>query len=396
MSSWDAYLDAALLDEVRKSAIAAGLATGARLDALASAIDPLYVASVPVGAAPVDRLFLLLNDMNKVHNLRNGDVPLAQWLEGAVALAGGKPQTEIFEAALARVRSTPALRPAATVASSLAAVEDPNLDVDPEAMVAGSDETVPVGFLSSALEAAKAVVKLLVHRYEDGEPAVQAGDQPILFNGTGWLVAPGLVMTNFHVINARHRYPVEEPNANEIDLRLQAEHTEVLFDYLDKDASPPAVRTEPAALVAFDPTLDFAILRLPAIAPNVDRKSLRQRNFPIRKRPDQALGTRVNVLQHPNGDPMRLGFRDNYVVTGTKDLLTYLTDTDHGSSGSPVFDDAWTVAALHKASQALTDAEVEIRNRKVKRVNIGTPITAIMDHLEHEYPALHAEIAGAP
>jgi hypothetical protein len=48
---------------------------------------------------------------------------------------------------------------------------------------------------------------------------------------------------------------------------------------------------------------------------------------------------------------MRLGFRDNFVVVGDDDGLSYLTDTQFGSSGSPVCDDHWFVAALHSGSR---------------------------------------------
>lgn len=89
---------------------------------------------------------------------------------------------------------------------------------------------------------------------------------------------------------------------------------------------------------------------------------------------------------------MRLGFRDNFVVFGDAARLSYLTDTDFGSSGSPVCDDRWSVAALHSGSRSISADDITIRGRKVRRENHGIPIPRILEHLETAHPDLHAEI----
>jgi endonuclease G len=88
------------------------------------------------------------------------------------------------------------------------------------------------------------------------------------------------------------------------------------------------------------------VLRLDACA--AERLPLRPRVNPLTRPQASALQERVNVLQHPAGDPMRLGLRDNFVVVGSNERLSYLTDTAGGSSGSPICDDAWHVAGLHR------------------------------------------------
>jgi len=55
----------------------------------------------------------------------------------------------------------------------------------------------------------------------------------------------------------------------------------------------------------------------------------------------------VNIIQHPNGEPKQLAIRNNQVVDELELFLHYRTDTDPGSSGSPVFNDQWEVVALH-------------------------------------------------
>jgi endonuclease G, mitochondrial len=122
------------------------------------------------------------------------------------------------------------------------------------------------------------------------------------------------------------------------------------------------------------------------------RPPLRLRSNAITKPAERALQERVNVLQHPDGNPMRLGFRNNFVVTGTTDRLSYLTDTAGGSSGSPICDDAWFVAALHRGWSTIGGGPVTVWGREIRQENYGTPITAVLAHLGATHPDLLAEI----
>ena len=78
---------------------------------------------------------------------------------------------------------------------------------------------------------------------------------------------------------------------------------------------------------------------------------------------------------------MRLGFRENFVVFGSDKGLTYLTDTASGSSGSPVADDKWTVAALHTGSQDISAKNIKLLGKEIHEENFGIPIPAIMAKL---------------
>lgn len=60
-------------------------------------------------------------------------------------------------------------------------------------------------------------------------------------------------------------------------------------------------------------------------------------------------GDRVNIIQHPGGLPKQLAYLANTVVDASDGRVQYLTDTEPGSSGSPVFDMHWNVVALHHA-----------------------------------------------
>jgi endonuclease G, mitochondrial len=56
---------------------------------------------------------------------------------------------------------------------------------------------------------------------------------------------------------------------------------------------------------------------------------------------------RANIIQHPGGDPQQVTLRDNQVVKTLEHFIHYEADTQPGSSGSPVFNDQWQLAALH-------------------------------------------------
>lgn len=395
MTEWTQHLPDQMVSDIRTGLIDAGLATAPNLDALMVGVNRQYTAALPtVGLAPGIRLLSELQNMNRVHNLRNGDVPLQQWLMSANAIAEQFAVGEAIDAALLKISGEGTATIKAAAEESVSAADAVlNTDIVPEAMIAGSDDTLGIRYLRDGVRTARSVFKLLVHRHQDGQPEFTTGDTPRLVNGTGWMIGPRLLITNHHVVNARMRGLFNEPDASEQDFRLQAEKIEVLYDYHEVDQPSRRQVTGAGALVAADKKLDFAVLRLPGDAE--ERPPLKLRSHVIRKNLTQALGARVNVLQHPNGDPLRIGFRDNFVTIGDKNLLAYLTDTAAGSSGSPVCDDGWTVAALHAGSQSVSDKNIVIRGRKIKRENFGTPVATILENLKANHVALHDEILAA-
>lgn len=395
MTDWDQHLPDQTINAIRNGLIEAGLVNPANLDAMMVNVNNQFAATLPTaGLAPSIRLLTELQRMNQVHNLRNGEVPLKQWLDSAAAMASAFDVGTVIDAALIALSGQQTALADDVADRTVARSGDPlNTDIVPEAMIAGSDLSLSIKYLRGGVETSRSVFKLLVHRHQDGQPEFTIGDTPWLVNGTGWMIGPRLLITNHHVINARDRVFVQESDASEADFRVQAETMRVLYDYHEVDKPSRTQVTGPGALIASDKKLDFAILRLPADAE--ERPPLRLRSHPILKSLTQALGTRVNVIQHPNGDPMRVGFRDNFVTIGDKSLLAYLTDTSSGSSGSPVCDDGWTVAALHAGSQSVSDKNIVIRGKKVKKENFGTPMSAILAKLQTDDPNLHDEILAA-
>jgi V8-like Glu-specific endopeptidase len=376
-----AYLSDDELQAVRQAVLELGLNTDGDLSALAAGISPAYIGGNMVGPNPNAKLLTITARMNATQNLVSGEVPLAKWLGNAILLAGGTQQELVFRNALQKM----------AVDSLPAAGASPDVDATPRT-AAGSleikideDDTLGVGFLLQGAISARSVAKLRVHRHFEGAPSFATGGQPDWGLGTGWMIGPRLMITNYHVVNARAK---TEPPASDADFALQAASTEADFDYLDDTATLTTISILDCP--ASNSDLDYAVLRLDDAA--AQRPPLRLRVNPLTRPEGSALQERVNVLQHPNGDPMRLGFRNNFVVTGSAERLSYLTDTRGGSSGSPICDDAWFVAGLHRGWATIEGEPVKVWGKEIRQENYGTPIGLILAQLEAEQPALHAEI----
>lgn len=183
--------------------------------------------------------------------------------------------------------------------------------------------------------------------------------------GTGFLVGPSLLLTNHHVI---------EPILNG---KSKAENVTVQFDYKevgDKvqngrlvrlsaewllDSSEPApgdLVVSPAALPT-EEQLDYALLQLAEAAgdepvgPTSDPKAQTRGWIDLAKvaASDPLPGSAVLIVQHPKGNPLSLAMElDGIVgVNENSTRIRYRTNTEHGSSGSPVFDIDWNLIALH-------------------------------------------------
>jgi WD40 repeat protein/V8-like Glu-specific endopeptidase len=286
--------------------------------------------------------------------------------------AGGGASLAAVVTALADHYGSGAPGAASVVSSPLSSTVETTL---PEAIIF-DDERVPQQFIERARAAGASVARLRVPRLR----ASGGADAPAL--GTGWVIAPGLVLTNHHVIAATG--PGEAP-ATMDECRAQAAGTHAWFDYWVEggDRDERAV----AELVHMNAALDYALLRL--------ADGARRSPLPVAKAPRLLVTSeRLNIVQYPRGGPMKYAIRDNeYMGTagpGAPHLLRYLTDTEGGSSGSPVLDDTWSVVALHHA--AISVPPQQHRGQSTKLNNEGIAIHAILKDLPK---ALQDEIAAA-
>lgn len=252
-----------------------------------------------------------------------------------------------------------------------------DLPATPEVLIfGGTGEWVTDAFIEQARLISRRVARLLVPRYSGGILV-----HPVGGVGTGWLIAPGLLLTNHHVIEAREN----EPPAPDADFKRQGENTVLWFDYHREGQieAQDLTAVSVAEVVVSNPQLDYTLLRLADGASLADRQQVAV----MRERPELARGTRLNIIQCPGGGPLRYAIRNNfYVGLGQRPYqMRYLTDTLRGSSGAPVLDDTWQVVAMHHGYKKVDPAPYQQEAGKhevVKYHNEGIVINDIL----HDMP----------
>lgn len=193
----------------------------------------------------------------------------------------------------------------------------------PEALLFFDDLTMPAGNVPNLiatlemLAAACPAVCLLRVKAPSGS-----------FVGTGFRIGPTRVLTNEHVL-----FPD----------RVQASAVRAVFGF-DVDATGVSLQVADlegdVATIVAERTDDWAVITVRGMDeawPTLDVASAAQPN----------PGDSAYIIQHPGGQPKRLGFARNTITNVTDAVVHYLTDTQPGSSGAPVFDAAGRLIALH-------------------------------------------------
>ena len=201
--------------------------------------------------------------------------------------------------------------------------------------------------------------------------------------GTAWVLAPTLMLTNHHVIAARL---TGEPEPSAADFALQAAAALVEFDF-DKTTSI-AKKIAVTKVEADSIDLDYAVIRLSGDSgrPPLELNPQRVVFGPASYDP-------LNIIQHPRGLPKRVAFRNNLLTGSDNDTIRYFTDTDFGSSGSPVCDDNWRVVALHRGAEFVKG--VTFQGKSTAYVNFGSQVQAVLDRLKTENASVHTELQQA-
>jgi hypothetical protein len=210
--------------------------------------------------------------------------------------------------------------------------------------------------------------------------------------GTGFLVAPDAVMTNYHVIadllKAKPARSSEEVNIvfdykaiGDIEVN-PGTRVKMATDW-HIDSTPYSEfdeKTDPKGGDPSEEELDYALLRLNRA---VGQEAVGEKSVPA----DESRGwielTGPNydypendplfILQHPEGYPLKLAFDTESIIglNGNGTRLRYKTNTEPGSSGSPCFNQGWELVALHHAGDPNFDF----------RYNQGIPIGKILNLL---------------
>jgi endonuclease G len=371
------YLDNDEINDLTQAAQAGGLLEVPREVRLAG-IPGAFVASLSTSSSPLSQFTLDLVAVNGVERMAGGVVPIERLLTNSAfqLKLRGREEAQVFDRLLNRIGN---------VSSGVADLPDPAQlpEVVQEERIIGFDDTLDLTFLRRGLTVAEAVARISVPRFENGVQVSAAKGGPWIMHGTTWLIAPSLAITNHHVINAR---PAGEVDAGDADLKLQAEHAVIEFDLDEKEAT--GTPSHVASLVATSKTLDYALLDL-ADAP--------ERAIPVLATQPVALEATsriaVNIVQHPRGEYKQVAFRNNLVTAADAATVRYYTDTDFGSSGSPVCDDRWQVVALHRGARYAAGAKYQGKDEAY--VNFGSQIQAVLGDLRTKDAAAASRIETA-
>lgn len=243
----------------------------------------------------------------------------------------------------------------------------------------GGNELSPINYLARGTAASRAVCRVEL-RDDSG--------QTVGF-GTGFLVAPGVLMTNHHVIGALAdaRHALAEFDY-ELDL-LGRERAMVQF----------SIMTEPSPI--FVQALDFCLVAVSAHSSDGHRALEDFGWLPLDPTPGKAfIGEYLTIIQHPGGERKQVCVRENKLIKydDSGATLWYQTDTVAGSSGSPVFNNSWQVVALHhsgiprtdsKGNWLTVDGQIWDQSMGDERVawiaNEGIRVSQIVQHLANKF-----------
>jgi V8-like Glu-specific endopeptidase len=192
--------------------------------------------------------------------------------------------------------------------------------------------------------------------------------------GTGFLIAPSLLMTNQHVVGSP---AVARDCAFQFSYQLDRKGKALPVD--TAHALPGGLfRTSPmASRNATRDELDYTIVQLADVPKGA-------RVLPV-KSAIIDRDSRLTIIQHPGGNYKKISMQNNFAEYADELVVQYTTSTEPGSSGSPVLNDALEVVAIHHAGGQLTEPSTK---RQYLR-NEGIRMSAILDDLRRNSPDIY-------
>ncbi len=262
-------------------------------------------------------------------------------------------------------------------------------------------ELLPVAFLEEGAARQKAIARL---------PKASSTNPLGTPWGTGFLVSNSLIMTNNHVIGSV----------------AEAKDILVQFNYqLDLDGVAQSIdtwRLDPDKFFYTNAALDFTLVRvkgkmlifpfaqpveagdgdftLASLTPDLAVKVTNNITFrPLLRYPGSkwgylqlpasasySVGQLLNVIQHPSGRMKEVALQKNELTHIFTDRIHYTTDTEPGSSGSPVLNNTWDLVALHHAAGDWDS----VNNKWLD--NEGMRIDSIVTHLKNQFVTSNAAL----
>lgn len=287
----------------------------------------------------------------------------------------------------------------------------------------GQDNLIPAHFLSEGAQVQKAVAMVTLKNSYSGLPAGNGW-------GSGFLVSDSLFMTNNHVIGStsfcdkvnmqfmyQDNYDSQPAIASEFFETNEDSffHTNAALDYtIVRLKRKPSLFINKYAAVARGYNVyrlnkgehgettgiqeEYAdeeqIVELRSLSDVIAKKSplasidlsrllqilgytpgSKYGSLQLRPTVSYPVGLRLNVIQHPQGRKKEVVVQQNELKDVHTNVIHYYSDTDYGSSGSPVFDNSWNLMALHHARD------------NAEQANEGMRIDKIVADLRNEFQA---------
>src|SRR5262249_52938115 len=166
-------------------------------------------------------------------------------------------------------------------------------------------------------------------------------DRNLIGYASGFLIGPGVLMTNHHVFGA----PGDAVNSlADFDYEL---------DVAGMERRPSSFALDPGKLFYTNDKLDYSIVAVAAESIEGGRKLSEWGWLPLNGMPGKGdPGEYLTIIQHPAGQMKQVCVRENKLLKYFGDFVWYMTDTTPGSSGSPCFNRFWQVVALHHSGVA--------------------------------------------
>jgi hypothetical protein len=213
--------------------------------------------------------------------------------------------------------------------------------------------------------------------------------------GTGFLVGPDAVLTNYHVMESvlangsassvlcRFDYKVLSDGSRDPGVEVKLHATDWKLDYSPFTQSEKA--GEPDKILPTKDELDYALVRLARPVGQEPGNPRAPAGAPARgwvnipaadPNPNPAFDPHAPLLiaQHPDGSPLKLAVDTDSIIAlnSNSTRVRYATNTEAGASGSPCFDLEWQLIALHHYGDPAYGQP---------RYNQGIPIGKIRDRV---------------
>lgn len=229
---------------------------------------------------------------------------------------------------------------------------DPTV-TQPEALLFTDDLTIPAGRVPALIDTLQCL-----HALAPAVCLLRVDNALGSFLGTGFKIAADLVLTNEHVL-----FP-ERQKATQV-------HVDFGFDVDRSGVSLPvaSLAGDPASIQG-DRADDWAVVRVAGMDAALPVIPLSGALVP-------GVGARAYIVQHPNGQQKRLGFVRNTISSVGDQYVQYLTDTQPGSSGAPVFDENGNLIALHHRGGTPTQQIGKMPLTKNQGIRISRVLTGL-------------------